>query len=224
MASKRETGSGPASGADVTEQLEEEIALGLRFPRERLVEDELMERYDAKRHAVRSALKELENRGLVERRPNVGSFVRAYTAKEVRDIYAVRELLEVHCASAIELPVPAERLEQLTGIQRRHDAAVAAGDLRGIVRSNTAFHQTLFALTDNDALVAAIARHAQMTHAIRSVTATSPEFRNRARQEHWAIIRALTDGDRELLVETCRAHLLPSQDAYLQRVSALSPA
>ncbi|MGP4115115.1 GntR family transcriptional regulator [Streptomyces sp. 4N509B] len=207
-------------GQDVAGRLEEEIVLGLRFPRERLVEDELMERYAAKRHVVRRALQDLEHRGLVERRPNVGAYVRAYTAKEVRDIYAVRELLETHCARGIVLPVPEERLDALVAIQRRHDAAVEADDLRGIVHANTAFHQALFALSDNDALVAAILRHAQMTLAIRSVTATSPTSQVVSQREHWTMIRALREADPELLAETCRAHLLPSRDAYLRRVEA----
>ncbi|UCM89996.1 GntR family transcriptional regulator [Streptomyces marincola] len=218
MAARPDSDRRPEAGAHVADRLEDEIVLGLRFPRERLVEDDLMERFTAKRHVVRSALKDLENRGLVERKPNVGAFVRAFTAKEVRDIYAVRELLEVHCARHIALPVPPERLEELTGHQRRHDAAIEAGDLRGVVRANTDFHRALFALSNNDALVAAIVRHAQMTHAIRSVTATSPEFLARSREEHWTMIRALEEGHSDLLAETCRAHLLPSRDAYLRRV------
>ncbi|MEW2555768.1 GntR family transcriptional regulator [Streptomyces zhihengii] len=208
-----------ASSGEVTDLLEEEIVLGLRYPRERLVEDELMERYAAKRHVVRSALKELETRGLAVRRPNVGAFVRAYTAKEVHDIYAVRELLEVHCARTIGLPAPPRALEELVAVQREHDKAIDAGDLRGVVRANTAFHRALFALSDNEALVGDIARHAQMTHAIRSVTATSPQFQRRSQQEHWTMIRALEDADTVLLAETCRAHLIPSRDAYLQRVA-----
>jgi DNA-binding GntR family transcriptional regulator len=211
------------AGRDVAELLEEEIVLGLRFPRERLVEDELMERFAAKRHVVRRALQSLEHLGLVERRPNVGAFVRMYTAKEVRDIYAVRELLETHCARGIRLPVSAERLDQLVAIQRKHDTAVDTDDLRGIVHTNAAFHRALFALSDNEALVAAILRHAQMTHAIRSVNATSPTFQDRSRREHWAMIHALGDGDQEALAETCRVHLLPSRDAYLRRLDAPAP-
>ncbi|MFC7405736.1 GntR family transcriptional regulator [Georgenia alba] len=200
------------------EQLEEEIVLGLRYPRERLVEDDLMRDFGAKRHVVRSALVELENRGLVERRPNVGAFVKAHTAKEVRDLYAVRELLETHCASLIQVPVSQDRVEELLEIQQQHDDAIAAEDLRAVVRANTAFHQALFALADNDVLVAAIRRHAQMAYPIRSVTVTSPEFLSRSRDEHWQMIRALQDGDTAGLAEVCRAHLLPSRDAYLRRL------
>ena len=33
--------------------------------------------------------------------------------------------------------------------------------------------------------------------------------------EHWAMIHALRDGDRDALMALCRDHLLPSRDAYL---------
>ncbi|MCP2254107.1 DNA-binding transcriptional regulator, GntR family [Prauserella aidingensis] len=202
------------------DELEEQIVLGLRYPRERLVEDELMRAFSAKRHVVRSALQELENRGLVERKPNVGAFVKAYTAQEVRDLYAVRELLEVHCARLIPVPVPAERLDELVAVQRRHDEGIDAGELREVTKANMEFHRTLFGLSDNTVLVDAIRRHAQMAHAIRSVTVTSPEHLERSRREHWAMIDALRSGDTDTLAETCREHLLPSRDAYLSRLPA----
>lgn len=130
----------------------------------------------------------------------------------------------MHCARIIELPVAASSLDELVAIQHRHDAAIVDGELREVVRSNAAFHQALFALSDNDELVAAILRHAQMTHAIRSVTVTSPEYLHRAQQEHWTMIHAPQESDRDLLAETCRLHLLPSRDAYLQRIAIPSHA
>ncbi|MFD3685110.1 GntR family transcriptional regulator [Nocardiopsis sp. NPDC058631] len=211
----------PASrltGTRLADLLEEEIVIGLRFPRERLVEDELMARFEAKRHAVRQALQILEARGVVERRPNAGAFVRSFTAKEVRDLYALRDLLEVSAAELIEFPVPPARLEELAGAQRRHDAAVEANDLRAVVTANTEFHRRLFALSDNEALTEAINRAARVAHAIRSVTVTSPESLRLSRQEHRRMLDALREGDRDLLARTCRAHLLPSRDAYLKRV------
>ncbi|WP_243659093.1 GntR family transcriptional regulator [Tamaricihabitans halophyticus] len=208
----------------VADRLEEEIVLGLRFPRERLIEDELMARFDAKRHAVRSALRELENRGLTERKPNAGAFVKSYSAKEVRDLYNVRELLETSCAQLIEFPVPGERIDELAEIQHGHDTAVAAKDLRAVVSANMAFHQALFGLADNIVLVRAIGRHARMAHVMRSVTVTDPEYLERSRSEHWTMLRALRTGDAELLADTCRAHLLPSRDAYLRRIADLAAA
>ena len=203
----------------VADLLEEEIVIGARFPRERLVEDELMARFEAKRHAIRQALQVLEARGLVERKRNAGAFVRSFTAKEVRDLYVLRDLLEVSCAELIGFPVDQRRLDGLTRIQERHDAAISAQDTREVVSANKDFHRELFALAENDLLVGAINDYARMAHAIRSVTVTSPESLRQSQEEHWLMLRALDEQNTELLAQTCRAHLIPSRDAYLSRVT-----
>jgi DNA-binding GntR family transcriptional regulator len=59
----------------VSDELEEQIVLGVLHPRERLVEDDLCERFNLKRHVARQVLAEVERRGLVERRKNVGALV-----------------------------------------------------------------------------------------------------------------------------------------------------
>ncbi|TQM11706.1 GntR family transcriptional regulator [Pseudonocardia kunmingensis] len=205
--------------AELAAELEEEIALGLLHPRERLVEDDLMERFGAKRHVVRSALATLESRGAVERRANVGAFVRSYTAKEVRDLYDVRTLLEASCARSIAVPVPPERLDPLVECQQAHDAAVAAQDRRAAHRANLAFHAILFGLSDNRTLVEAVRHHAGMTSSIRSLTVADDQYLLRAQAEHWEMIRALQEGDRDRLVRVCVAHLEPSRDAYLRRLA-----
>src|SRR5690349_12367591 len=79
---------------DIVQRLEEEIALGLLRPRERLVEDDLLARFNVKRHVVRQVLAELEMMGMVTRRPNRGAAVRDFTTLEVEHIYFVRDILE----------------------------------------------------------------------------------------------------------------------------------
>ena len=54
----------PAGPAEIVGALEEEIALGRIGPRARLVEDELMQRFNTKRHIARQALVELEGMGV----------------------------------------------------------------------------------------------------------------------------------------------------------------
>lgn len=202
----------PESARDA---LEEDIVLGRLHPRQRLIEDELMERFGLKRHAVRSVLSSLEQMGAVQRRRNVGAEVRAFQAAEVVELYALRELLETRAASLIALPVSEAALDGLTAIQREHDDAVGAGDTRQVFRSNQRFHQALFALTRNPVLEQAIEEYARRTHPIRFGTLAQPQYRERARLEHWAMIEALRAGDRDGLIQICRKHLLPSRDAYL---------
>ena len=62
--------------------------LGRLRPRERLVEDELMARFGAKRHAVRAALAALDRAGLVTLRRHRGAAVREYGAEEIEELYA----------------------------------------------------------------------------------------------------------------------------------------
>ena len=138
------------------------------------------------------------------------------------ELYALRQVLEVHAASQIPLPVPQARLAALVAVQREHDAAVADGDARRVFRSNQRFHRELFGLLDNTVLGQAIEEYARRTHPIRFGSLASPGYRERARQEHWAMIHALRDGDRDALMALCRDHLLPSRDAYLASERASS--
>jgi DNA-binding GntR family transcriptional regulator len=200
----------------VADELEERIVLGVIHPRERLVEDDLCERFQLKRHVARQVLSELERRGLVERRKNVGALVKSFTAREVTELYALRELLETDAASRIAFPVDSRKIDELAAIQTQHDEAAMAGDLRRVFRLNMAFHRAFFALSENAALTEAICEYERRTHAIRSVSIVYPQYLEKARVEHHQMIRALQSGERDWLIKLCREHLAPSRDAYLE--------
>jgi DNA-binding GntR family transcriptional regulator len=199
----------------VVATLEEDIVFGRLHPRERLVEDELIERFGLKRHAVRDVLATLERMGLVERHRNVGALVHSFTPTEVTELYDMRLLLETEAARKLPLPVPRAALKALTEIQDKHDDAVAAGDAAAVFRTNIAFHQALFGLLGHGALQQAIDEYARQTHPIRFGTLASPQYREQSRREHRAMIAALRSQDRASLVKLCGQHLLPSRDAYL---------
>lgn len=195
--------------------LEEDIVFGRLHPRERLVEDDLMTRFAVKRHVVRDALAALDRLGLVERRKNVGALVRSFSVQEVTELYEMRAMLETEAARRIDLARVPAHLDRLVAIQQQHDSAVAAGDARTVFRVNHAFHRELFGLCSNQTLQRTVAEFARQTHPIRFASLVSPEYRERARQEHWQMIEALKAGDIDALVTLCASHLLPSRDAYL---------
>lgn len=200
---------------DAVRVLEEDIVLGSLHPRERLIEDDLIRRFGFKRHAAREVLAELARRGLVERRKNVGCEVRAFSAQEVAELYQLRELLEAEAARSLPCPLPAASLRRLVDIQREHDRAVAAADPRAVFHTNQRFHEALFGFCENGVLQKAIQEYARQTHAIRFSSLVDASYRERARQEHWAMIAALEEGRRDDLIRLCRSHLAPSRDAYL---------
>ncbi len=200
----------------ISKRIEEDIVLGRRQPRERLVELDLCELFQTHRGDVRLALFELEKKGLVERIPNRGALVRGLTPKEVREIYAVREQLEVMAISIIPFPIAADNIERLEELQRRHTAAIAAGDLLTVFYSNLSFHQVLFGICGNACLIEMIDLLAQKVYGIRSFVNAFPDALQRARQDHLDMIKALRGSHRDKLVALTRRHLQPAPESYIR--------
>lgn len=134
---------------EVRKALELDLVPGLLRPRERLLEDDLMLRFGAKRHVVRPALIELERAGLVERRPNRGSVVRDYSREEVGQLYELRA--DLHRLAVMRMTLPAARAvtDELSEVADRHETAIKAGDLAHVIEFDTIFHDRLFDLCGN---------------------------------------------------------------------------
>ena len=201
---------------ELRRSLEFDILFGRLRPRERLVEDPLMERFGAKRHAVRQALTELERMGIVVRVPNRGAMVRDFTAREVEEIAEIRETLQRQAASRMPLPANAALLAELECTQSRHDEAVASRDPRAIDEANEAFHAAFFEACGNRHLSDAIARYAYLSRAMRLYPMVDPPLLETLRGEHWAMIEALRSGDRESLARLVVGHIQHSKRIYLQ--------
>jgi DNA-binding GntR family transcriptional regulator len=206
----------PAAAVIIARSIEEDIVLGRRQPKERLVEQDLCEQFNTHRGDVRLALFELEKNGLVERIPNRGALVRGLTPSQVVEIYAVREELEVMAVRAIRFPVAPKDIEKLVKLQRQHSAAVADGDLLTVFYSNLSFHQILFGLCGNACLIETIDLLAQKVYGIRSYANAFPESLARARRDHQDMIKALRASRRDDLVDLTRRHLKPSPEAYIR--------
>ena len=203
------------AAAIIAKRIEEDIVLGRRQPRERLVEQDLCDLFDTHRGDVRLALFELEKKGLVERIPNRGAMVRGLTPLQVKEIYAVREELEVMAVRIIPFPVASHDIGRLEELQRQHTAAVAAGDLLTVFYSNLSFHRVLYGLCGNACLIETIDLLAQKVYGIRSY-ASAPESLDRARRDHLDMIKALRGSRRDELVALTRRHLKPSPEAYIK--------
>ena len=78
----------------IADRLEDMIHAGMLKPGEHLVQTELAERFGVSRVAVRDALQELIQRGLATRVPRKGTIVRPVSCKIVRDVFAVRRVVE----------------------------------------------------------------------------------------------------------------------------------
>ncbi len=198
-------------------ELEEEILLGRLFPRERLVEENLAGRFDISRHAVRQVLAELENAGLVVRGAGTGVTVRELSSDEVNQLYAIRELLETSAARLIPLPVDPAELERIRRIATDYATAVEERNMRGVIRANKLFHETIYQQCGNVFMSDTINRMAQKSNLVRFSSSIELSHLERARDEHFAMVAALAQKDNDHLAELCLAHLLPARIHYLER-------
>jgi DNA-binding GntR family transcriptional regulator len=209
---------------DVVAAVEEDIAFGRLGPRARLTEDEMMARFDIKRHVAREALARLGHVGVVVKVPNRGAAVRTFTAQEVEQIYFMRDALQSVAAGLIPLPADKAVIERLRRTHAAHGAELQRNDLRAAYRLNSEFHETLFAACGNPFLVGEIRHFAEMASAIRAPRIADAALLARAREEHAAMIDALERGDRERLVSLCVEHINPGKQAYLAMARAMSAA
>ena len=85
-------------------RLKYEILSGATDPGERLVEEQLTRRLGISRAPLREALRLLAEQGLVEHTPRRGSRVATLSDRDVRELYAVRDVLERHVVTTA-LPV-----------------------------------------------------------------------------------------------------------------------
>ena len=199
----------------IVEALSLDIVLGRLRPQSRLVEDELMLRFGAKRHVVRAALDGLAASGLVERRPKKGAVVRDYSIEEVRELYAFRADLHRLAVAKMPLPLPRPVIDCLSAEATAHEAAIAAGDLASVIRHNDAFHELLFAQCGNRFVIDSIRRLDAASRAIRSYRVGDPDRLRQAAAEHREMIATAASDDREALGEQCVRHILPSLQLFL---------
>jgi len=208
-----------ADKTDVTVQslanaLREAIIFGRYRPRERLVEEELTERYGATRHIIRNAFAELDHMGLVERRPNKGVIVRDFSLPELEELYDMRIILQSEAARRIPIPADPALLVELQRLNDAYLEALTARQRDESSRINTTFHETLFGACGNRFLAQSINQFWVRTSPIHWYVLGDADYLRNSHKDHEEMIAALTAGDLERLAKVCRTHILPALDAY----------
>ncbi|MBM9595417.1 GntR family transcriptional regulator [Roseitranquillus sediminis] len=201
----------------VRQALEIDIVVGRIYPRERLVEEQLVERFSISRHVVRRVLADLESDGLVVRSAGRGVVVAEYSSAEVRELYDMRAFLEREAALRIPAKVPDDALAEIGAVLAAWTEAAEAGDLLGIVSNNKTYHEKIYALCGNRFLAMGIHQFAKRANLVRFSASTEPDFVARTRREHDELFELLQSSDRQRLAELCVAHIMPAAELYIAR-------
>lgn len=187
--------------------IREAILSGEFVPNQRLIEADLSERFAAGRAAVRAALLELANEGLIERVQNRGARVRAVSLAEAVEITEVRMVIEGLCAAKAAERITGGDAAELRRIGEEMGAAVASGDVLGYSRLNELLHRRIREISGQRTAAEVLERlRAQnVRHQFR--LAMQPGRPQVSLPEHLEIIEAVCGGDPEAAERAARAHL-----------------
>ncbi len=138
----------PATLVEVAEhRLREAILSGELHPGTKIVEEHLCGEFGISRAPLREALRLLAQQGLVERLPRRGSRVAAWSAVDIRQLFALRNVLERH---AIETALPLEEPEaRLAPVRAALELMRAASTDLDRDDAHRVFHATVVGLAGN---------------------------------------------------------------------------
>jgi DNA-binding GntR family transcriptional regulator len=130
------------------------VISGELAPGTRLVEAELSADLHVSRWPVRQAITRLAQEGLVVRSPNRGAFVVEFTAADVREIHALRCLIEGHAAAQAAERLTAEDAERLRDLIAEMRRYQAMDDAAQVNRLDVEFHRMVVTIAGSQRLLA----------------------------------------------------------------------
>jgi DNA-binding GntR family transcriptional regulator len=171
---------------------------------------------------VREALLELTRIGLIEPMRNRGFKVVEPSAEELRNLFEMRELLEVRAAERLaQLPRKARSLAGLTALADAVAAAVEKDEVFGYLEADRRFHHAFIAAAQNPLLTefAMGLRDKMRLHGISSRAGLERQAASVA--EHYRLIELAKAGDVAAIAPLISQHILSWEPIYLSAMQKL---
>lgn len=182
------------------------IALHLP-PGAALSENELAAELGVSRTPVRESLILLQDEGLVQVYPQVGTFVALVDPDRVAEAQFIREAVECSSLRSVTLPLAAADAEALAQNLRHQVLAAEGEDPEAFFALDEEFHRTLLRSAGHESAWRTVT--SQKAHLDRARRLSLSHLRPMASltEQHGSIVAALVAGDRESAVASLEAHL-----------------
>lgn len=190
-----------------------EFALG-----EKLSETALSQKLGVSRTPVREALKQLQQEGLVEIIPRVGTCVTKPTEKEIMELFTLKEALEGLAAALLAERGDVQELQELIRAMEDMEKAVRSGNIDGYVEANDHFHDAILKGSGNSKLLFHFNLLINQLPYKRFVyiTLDQPKRLEKSVEEHRQIVDAIQSGNSQLAEQRMREHVRASGTKLMQ--------
>jgi DNA-binding GntR family transcriptional regulator len=197
----------------LADSIRQSIRHGQLVPGQRLVVAELASMFGASAGPVREAIRRLTGEGVLEFTAYKGASVRAFTSRDVREIFQVREGVEGLAARlAAENIGRADYAQRLIGVGAQLRQASTRGHIE-FSDARQAFHDVLYAIAGNAVLRETALRLTFPLYRLYFNEKTGVERAQESLTEHEGIIDAILSGDGVRAERLMRAHLRNGAEA-----------
>lgn len=206
----------------VTDRLRQAIFDGEIELGDALSEERLATTLGVSRSPVRQALAILEQQGLIDVRPQRGSFVFRPNEEDIKKLCEFRRMVEVNALGLAMVRNREHTLAAMKAAAERMQAACDEGDRRRAARADDEFHDALLVNSDNPYLINAYRLFSGKVAALRSHYSMPPTY-NTANAEHFAILAMLEREDMQGALDALSAHVVRMAE-QIKEGSSPSPA
>jgi DNA-binding GntR family transcriptional regulator len=211
------------NSSDLVNEIVGHIEIGILFgeykPRQHLIQDQLAEKYSVERNIIRAVLKKLEEKSVVEHFPNRGSVVKEFTAKNAKDLYRLRFILEGMAAEMSVAKMTSPIIRQLESLSEEMERNLREGKLKAFILAHERFHQLIFETADDFYLLKMIKELISASASIRYFSYSRyslPEAKNQLFDEHKQMIACLKKGDTKKIGQISRSHIKAGINYHLR--------
>ena len=200
------------------EILREAIASGELRPNKRLVESSIAKKLGVSRTPVREALVRLELSGYTSTLSKGGWIVTDHLPSQIRNLYEVREALEVMAIKLTCLRVTKEHIERAEAVHKFIVDAVHNRDIDKFTQLNSEFHAHLFAACGNEQLSSLIHNLRDQYFDRRVVHLFTGKEWNVMVTQHERILEAVRGKKVRLAEKATRDHIATARRVALLRL------
>lgn len=191
----------------VYQNLRSDILSGTFRDREELREAALAKTYGVSRTPVREAICQLALEGLVDTIPNRGAYVHSIHGKDVKDVYAIRSLLEGLAARWAVENITDEQIEAMEEVLYMSEYYRKKELWEQVYICDNKFHDLMYAASGSHLLEHMLRTFHEYVQQVRKSALQDEKRAKSSFEEHGAILEAIKNRKADAAADLAKQHI-----------------